>query len=226
MANRKYHPRGVAVDGYWPVGTHPLYNTWTGMLARCYNERNPNYKNYGARGIRVDDAWHAFETFARDMGLKPAGSNYSIERVNNDKGYSKDNCIWGTRSQQCSNRRKFSNNSTGATGVVRIESCSRFLAKFSYENITYQIGRFDKFDEAVAARKAFVKLFKTDPQAAIATLPEETLWATSSTKHRGITAHKDGGFVARATKNGERVYIGYFSDLESAVNARARFIAG
>lgn len=226
MANREYHKRGVPVDGYWPIRTHPLYNTWACMHARCYNEKNPNYVNYGARGIRVADEWHSFQTFALDMCPKPLGGKTTIERLDNDGWYSKANCVWGTPSQQCANRRTFSNSSSGATGVRFIDSCSRFVAEFAYEGVIYRIGRFDAFDEAVAARDSFVKLFKVDSKAAIDTLPEETVWATSSTKHRGITAHKDGGFVARATKDGERVYLGYFSDLESAVNARARFIAG
>lgn len=81
------------------------YNTWVGMKQRCYNKNNPSYPDYGQRGIIVCDEWiNSFETFILDMGKKPS-INHSIERVNNNLGYSKNNCIWATRKVQNSNKR-------------------------------------------------------------------------------------------------------------------------
>lgn len=83
---------------------HPLYNTYQGMLYRCNNPSSRNYKNYGGRGIRVSDEWeNSFEQFLADMGPRPKG--HTLDRLDNDKGYTKYNCRWATRKQQSCNRR-------------------------------------------------------------------------------------------------------------------------
>lgn len=76
---------------------------------RCHNPNHKAYPNYGARGITVCDEWRDFTgagfiQFLKDMGPKP-NTNLTLERKDNDKGYSPDNCIWGSRSQQARNRR-------------------------------------------------------------------------------------------------------------------------
>lgn len=84
----------------------PEYETWVRMIQRCHNSHNPGYKWYGARGIAVTDAWRAsFNQFLRDMGPRPA-PQYSIERVDNEKGYQPDNCIWADPRTQANNQRK------------------------------------------------------------------------------------------------------------------------
>jgi hypothetical protein len=81
------------------------YHSWSAMNQRCHNPRAMNYDVYGGRGITVCDAWrHSFETFFADMGPRPT-PGHSIERLDNDLGYSKANCIWGTRKEQSFNRR-------------------------------------------------------------------------------------------------------------------------
>ena len=83
----------------------PEYKTWLGIKERCYNENNPDYPNYGARGIVMSDEWkESFEAFYRDMGVRPS-SQHSIDRRENDKGYSKENCRWATYIEQNNNRR-------------------------------------------------------------------------------------------------------------------------
>lgn len=80
-----------------------VYNVWRQMFQRCENPRNASYVNYGARGIAVCDEWRSFDRFLADMGDRPAG--YSIERRDNDLGYSKENCYWATATTQTNNRR-------------------------------------------------------------------------------------------------------------------------
>lgn len=81
-----------------------IYKTWTGLKNRCLNEKNKDYKNYGARGITVSKQWkESFESFLKDMGMPPHARN-QIDRINTTKGYSKKNCRWTSRKQNMSNR--------------------------------------------------------------------------------------------------------------------------
>lgn len=82
----------------------PTYKIWQGMLARCFNPRLKAFKYYGGRGITVCERWLKFENFLEDMGERPG--KLSIDRINNDGNYEKDNCRWATSIVQMSNRRR------------------------------------------------------------------------------------------------------------------------
>lgn len=74
----------------------PEFRAWRAMKARCSNAKNASYLRYGGRGIKVCPRWEAsFEEFFRDMGKKPS-PEFSIHRLDNDKGYSPDNCVWAS----------------------------------------------------------------------------------------------------------------------------------
>lgn len=222
MGNRTYHPRGVLVDGC-PVQRHPLYGTWAMMLGRCLNPTDPNFHSYGGRGIKVCERWHHFANFAEDMGAKPS-PDLSIERMDNNAGYCPDNCVWGTRSDQCVNRRVFINNTSGFTGVT--QHGRSWVARFDYENLRYNIGWFENKDEALAARLLFVEMFFLNREAALEMLPQDAARWTSQTGVRGITPHTDGGYTVRCTRNKVRHYLGYFTNFMEACDARSKFLAG
>lgn len=81
----------------------PLHKIWLGIKGRCYNKNNISYKNYGGRGIKLSNDWLDFQNFYNDMS-SAYKSGMTIERVNVNKDYSKENCIWIPRSEQSRNR--------------------------------------------------------------------------------------------------------------------------
>ncbi len=102
--------------------TH-IYKEWQGMLTRCRQKNNKRYKKeYIDRGITVCERWKKFENFFEDMGSGKKG--WSLERLNNDAGYSPQNCVWATMAQQARNKR-----STRIMEIHGVKGCIVDLAK-------------------------------------------------------------------------------------------------
>lgn len=128
------------------------YNAWVNMRQRCTNVRHPEYPRYGGRGITFDASWNSFSTFLSDMGEKTS-SDLSLERLDNDLGYSKDNCEWQTKSRQSYNQRVSSDNKSGVIGVYKERQTGSWKAYIRVNGKQLTLGRFPDFLDAVASRK-------------------------------------------------------------------------
>ena len=80
----------------------PEYRVWERMLSRCEKDSDDGAKFYKHKGITVSEAWHTFKVFYADMGSRPT-SKHEIDRIDNAKGYSKENCRWVTHRDNCLN---------------------------------------------------------------------------------------------------------------------------
>lgn len=96
------------------------YRTWIAMMSRCRNEKDCNYKNYGARGIFVCERWYKFENFYEDMGDLPF-YEAQLDRIDNEKGYFKENCRWVNSKENCRNRRNNKKHKTYIGNIVQQE---------------------------------------------------------------------------------------------------------
>jgi hypothetical protein len=83
---------------------HPLYNIWKGMVSRCTNPKSKDWRLYGARGISICKEWLNIDSFIKDMGERPS-KKHSLDRVDNNRGYNKDNCRWAIPKEQANNKR-------------------------------------------------------------------------------------------------------------------------
>lgn len=98
----KKHGETVTKNG--KRAASPEYRTWQMMKNRCHNPKADNWELYGGRGIMVCDDWHDFNLFLEDMGRRPS-LLYTLDRIDVDGHYCKQNCKWATKGQQSQNRR-------------------------------------------------------------------------------------------------------------------------
>lgn len=133
------------------------YTSWCRMKSRCSTDPNyRDYKNYGAKGITVCDRWvNNFNNFLKDMGDMPEGM--SLDRIDNKKGYSPDNCRWATHFDQNQHLSMRFDNKSGYKCVSK--SGNKFEVGIQRFNKRHRLGKFDSLDKAVLARnKKLVEL--------------------------------------------------------------------
>jgi hypothetical protein len=88
------------------LATHPFYACWYNMIQRCHNPKAKAYTDYGKRGIRVSERWRwNFDSFYDDM-FSSWQLGLEIDRKNNEGDYSRENCRWVTRAENCRNTRR------------------------------------------------------------------------------------------------------------------------
>ncbi|WP_391557213.1 hypothetical protein [Robertmurraya sp.] len=141
--------------------THGMSNTRTyqiheGMLRRCNCPQQLGFENYGGRGIKVRERWNpllggSFENFFEDMGEAPEGM--SLDRIDFNDDYYKENCRWATNSIQGYNKGLDPNNTSGKSGVSWYTQNQKWSAEIHVENQHIRLGMFNNFEDAVKARE-------------------------------------------------------------------------
>lgn len=86
------------------MGYTRVNKCWQDMKSRCNNSAKKEYYSYGGRGIAYDPKWESFEGFYEDMG-EPPTEKHTLDRINVDGNYCKENCKWATRLEQGNNKR-------------------------------------------------------------------------------------------------------------------------
>lgn len=132
---------------------HKGYMVHNDMMRRCYNERTSGYQNYGGRGITVCEEW------LNVVGFIPwFDSNYiegvTLDRIDNDKGYSPENCRFVDKTTQAINRRIFKSNTSGFVGIGL--SGKRWSARVRIFNKDTRVGTYNTKEEAVQARDNYI----------------------------------------------------------------------
>jgi hypothetical protein len=126
------------------------YKIYKHMIQRTTNSSKDLYEQYGAIGIGCCERWlNCFENFLEDMGECP--KDYSLDRIDNSKGYSPENCRWASFGVQVFNQKLRSDNTSGMTGVTQYPS-GTWEARISYKKKIYVLGTFPTYEEACSAR--------------------------------------------------------------------------
>jgi len=151
----------IRKGGNWRHGMRYTrqYNTWNHMMFRCYHPKDSRYGSYGGRGITVCKQWHNFIGFWEDMkkGYFPEGT---LERINVNGNYCKENCKWATWKEQQTNKRNTLKIQYQGKEVVLKEVCSKL--SIPYDRIYQRIYIYGWTIEDAFNRKTWEKFNKTN----------------------------------------------------------------
>lgn len=140
------------------LSKHPLYYTWKGMKARCYNKKDRGYKDYGGRGIKVCDSWLDVQNFIMDM-YPTYTKGLSLDRIDVNGNYEPSNCRWADACTQAQNSRDIKvTNTSGFRGVSYECNSGLWQSKIFSNNKHTYLGLFNTALEAGKAYEIYVRL--------------------------------------------------------------------
>lgn len=125
------------------------YTNWTNMKRRCLSPSHVKFPDYGGRGITLCDEWKNFDSFINDMGPAPT-NKHTIDRINNDLGYTKENCRWASPKEQANNKRN--NKLITAFGKTQTQAQWSRETGVSQQNIYSRLKRGFPPESAVSPR--------------------------------------------------------------------------
>ena len=135
---------------------HPLYSTWSSMMARTSNITHPRWDSYGGRGITVCEEWKDPYKFYEDM-FPSYTKGLSIDRIDNNKGYYLENCRWATQTMQSINTRLIqANNKSGYRGASFNKAAGKWIAYLVVDSKRKYLGYHETALEAAKAYDKYV----------------------------------------------------------------------
>jgi len=132
-----------------------LYRRWNAMKYRCDNPNSADYPRYGGRGITVCKAWQKFEGFLQWATAVGYMNHLQLDRKDNNKGYSPDNCRWVTINIQAANKNKESNKMFKYRGIRQLPS-GNWHVRIDVNSKALYLGTFPTEQEALIARTDYI----------------------------------------------------------------------
>lgn len=137
--------------------SHRFYKTWYGMLQRCNNPKIKAYKDYGARGITVCGEWLDVRNFVDwAESTYPNMGGYTLDRIDNAKGYSPENCRWADKTTQVVNQRMRRTNTSGFVGVNWKKDKNIWGVNIKHHKVLKYVGGFKTIEDAILARDNYI----------------------------------------------------------------------
>jgi hypothetical protein len=151
-------PRGGHNKTHGMAGSR-TYASWNMMRNRCSNPNYAEAQYYADNGITVCERWALFENFLADMGVRPDGK--SLDRIDNRRGYSPDNCRWATPTEQALNRSDTRKQvAKGLPRNIYLTRRNGFEVAVRRDGKLYYLGGFETVEEAIAVRDRFLEEWK------------------------------------------------------------------
>jgi hypothetical protein len=123
----------------------PGYRRWDAMKNRCLSKNCADYSEYGGRGIGICEEWMRFENFFKDMGHPPS-KKHLLDRIDNEKGYCKQNCRWADPQVSGLNRRPIKRKYDLPPGVYK--NGSKYSAYIRIKKKSNYLGSYESVEEA------------------------------------------------------------------------------